>query len=57
MSELNDDYYDGTDYCNEDNGFLAVSSVAAPICESHIRMCRKVPLLCSLLGLANFIDG
>ena len=39
-----------------DNGFLAVSSIAAPICVSHIRMCRKVPLLRSLLRLTNFID-
>ena len=27
------------------NGFLAESSIAAPICVLHIRMCRKVPLL------------
>ena len=29
----------------KDNGFLAVSSIAAPICVLHFRVCRKVPLL------------
>ena len=29
----------------KDNGFLALSSIAAPICVLHIRMCLKVPLL------------
>ena len=29
----------------KDNGFLALSSIAAQIYELHIRMCRKVPLL------------
>ena len=29
----------------KDNGFLALSSIAAPIYVLHIRMCRKVPLL------------
>ena len=29
----------------KDNGFLALSSIAAPINVLHIRMCRKVPLL------------
>ena len=29
----------------KDNGFLALISIAAPICVSDIRMCRKVPLL------------
>ena len=28
-----------------DNGFLALLSIAAPIYVLHIRMCRKVPLL------------
>ena len=28
----------------KDNGFLALISIAAPICVSDIRMCRKVPL-------------
>ena len=28
----------------KDNGFLALSSIAAPIYVLHIRMCRKVPL-------------
>ena len=35
----------------KDNGFLALSSIAAPIYVLHIRMCRKVPLL-----LTNLID-
>ena len=30
----------------KDNGFLALSSIAAPIYVLHIRMCPKVPLLC-----------
>ena len=29
----------------KDNGFLAVSSIAAPIYVLHICMCHKVPLL------------
>ena len=29
----------------KDNGFLALSSIAAPIYELHMRKCRKVPLL------------
>ena len=29
----------------KDNGFLALSRIAAPIYVLHIRMCRKVPLL------------
>ena len=29
----------------KDNGFLTLSSIAAPIYVLHIRMCRKVPLL------------
>ena len=29
----------------KDNGFLTLPSIAAPIYESYIRMCRKVPLL------------
>ena len=29
----------------EDNGFLTLSSIAAPISVLHICMCRKVPLL------------
>ena len=29
----------------KDNGFLALSIIAAPICVLHIPMCRKVPLL------------
>ena len=40
----------------KDNGSLAVSSIAAPICVSHNCMCHKGPLICSLLGLTNFID-
>ena len=39
----------------KDNGFLAVSSLAAPICVLHIRMCHKVPLVC--LGLTLSIDN
>ena len=39
----------------KDNGFLAVSSLAAPICVLHIRMCRKVPLV--RLGLTVSIDN
>ena len=31
-----------------DNGYIAVSSIAAPVCASHIRKCRKVPLQRSL---------
>ena len=30
----------------KDNGFLALSSIAAPIYVLHIRRCHKVPLLC-----------
>ena len=30
---------------NKDNGFLALSSIAAPIYALHISMCLKVPLL------------
>ena len=37
----------------KDNGFLALISIAAPICVSDIRMCRKVPLQ---LRLPYFID-
>ena len=40
----------------KDNGFLAVSSLVVLICESHIRMCRKVPLL-SLDSLILSIDN
>ena len=29
----------------KDNGFLALSSIAAPIYVLHIRMSRKMPLL------------
>ena len=29
----------------KDNGFLALSSIVAPICLLHIHMCCKVPLL------------
>ena len=29
----------------KDNGFLALSNIAAPIYVLHIRVCRKVPLL------------
>ena len=29
----------------KDNGFLALSSIVAPIYVLHIRMCRKVPLI------------
>ena len=39
----------------KDNGFLAVSSLAAPICVLHISMCRKVPLVC--IGLTLSIDN
>ena len=34
----------------KDNGFLALSSIAAPIYVLHIRMCRKEPLL-TFIGL------
>ena len=37
------------------NGYLAVSSAAAPICVLHIRMCRKVPLV--RLGLTLSINN
>ena len=39
----------------KDNGFLAVSRAAAPICVLHIRICRKVPLV--RLGLTLLIDN
>ena len=32
----------------KDNGFLAVSSLAVPICVLHIRMCRKASLYRSI---------
>ena len=39
----------------KDSGFLAVSSLAAPICVLHIHICRKVPLV--RLGLTLSIDN
>ena len=39
----------------KDNGFLAVSSLAAPISVLPIRMCRNVPLV--VLGLTLSIDN
>ena len=46
ISKLIDDYYYRADYCSQGQwGFLALSSIAAPIYVLHIRICHKVPLL------------
>ena len=41
----------------KDNGFLAVSILAAEICVLHIDMCSKVPLVRSLLGFTLSMDN
>ena len=54
MSELMMIIMTGLIIAIKDNGFLAVSSSAAPIRVLHIRICRRVPLVRSLR--THFID-
>ena len=42
ISELIDDYYDRTDYCNQGHWLSCCVKLSCAICVLHIHMCRKV---------------